>query len=123
MAQIELKNHGMVDIDTQLTAATFMDLQDEGIVDKDFLDKIVNATAEADLPLRLKLNTLYAAYREANKVEYLSYEEFIRSYQIDYIQLTYCIGAVITKQDVETFSGFADSLMKKIPKSAGSSGK
>ncbi|HBJ8545887.1 hypothetical protein HXA92_12310 [Listeria monocytogenes] len=123
MAQIELKKYGIVNIDTQLTASTFMDLQDEGVVDKDFLDKIVNVTGESDIPLRLKLNTLYATYREANRDEHISYEEFIRSYQIDYIQLTYVIGAVITKQDVDVFSEFANSLTKKIPKSGASSGK
>ncbi|EMK8560166.1 hypothetical protein V9L40_002141 [Listeria monocytogenes] len=123
MAQIELKKYGIVNIDTQLTAATFMDLQDEGAIDSDFLDKIMNATGESDIPLRLKLNTLYAAYREANKDEFLSYEDFIRSYQIDYIQLTYVIGAVVTKQDVATFSEFANSLTKKIPKTGAGAGK
>ncbi|MBC1616426.1 hypothetical protein HB904_09515 [Listeria booriae] len=123
MAQIELKKYGTLDIDTRLTAMTFMTLQDEGVVDKDFLDKIVNATNGVEIPLRLKLNVLYAAYREANKVEYLSYEEFISSYQLDFIELNYVVGAAITKQDVSDFSGFANSLTKKIPKSEGSSGK
>ncbi|AQY50511.1 Gp11 protein [Listeria weihenstephanensis FSL R9-0317] len=123
MAQIELKNYGMVDIDTQLTAATFLTLQDEGIVDKDFLDKIINATVESEIPLKIKLNTLYAAYREANETDYLDYQTFIKSYQIDYVQLTLVVGAAIVKKNVDEFGAFSQTLIKKIPKTGTSSGK
>ncbi|WP_260485430.1 hypothetical protein [Listeria booriae] len=122
MAQLELKNDVVVDIDTQLTAHTLITLQDEGVVDKDFIDRMLNAGVEDEIPLRVKLNAVYAAYREANKVNYLDYDTFMMEYQIDLIKVnTICAAAVLGK-DVAKFSHYANSLVKKIPKE-GSMGK
>lgn len=68
-------------IDINVNSLTLFQLQKEGVINGTFLKGFMKKEADLD-PVSI-LQAIYAAYRQANKKEFIKFEEFINNYTMD----------------------------------------
>lgn len=101
MEEITLLDGTVKKIDINVTALTLFKLQKEKVIDGDFLKGFMKQNPDLD-PISV-LQSVYAAYRQANSKDYLKFEEFLESYQLDIETDMPIYFSVISKQSKKDF--------------------
>lgn len=102
--QLELINGETVKVDANVTALTLFNLQREKVINGDFLKGFMKSSEnDMDLDPIAVLQAVYAAYRQANQKDPLSYESFLANYQLDMETDIEIYFAVISKQSRKLF--------------------
>jgi len=112
--EIELIDGQTVEVDVNVSALTLFKLQKEKVIDGTFLKGFMKE--EPDLDPTSILQGVYAAYRQANPKDYMSYQEFLENYVMSTETDFEIYFAIISK---EARKSFKENFMKK----AVSSGK
>ncbi|KHD85682.1 hypothetical protein NG54_07935 [Heyndrickxia ginsengihumi] len=97
------------EVDINVTAMTLFKLQKEKVIDGTFLKGFMKADVDLD-PIST-LQALYAAYRQANKNDYLKFEEFLENYELDIENDMPIYFAVISKKAKKSFQ---ENFAKKV---------
>lgn len=110
--KIELNDGTEVSIDVNVTALTLFDLQREKVIDGDFLKQFLKGDANdigmEPVPM---LQAIYAAYRQKNQKDYMSFKDFLANYSLDIEVAIEIYFAVISKEMRKAFQ-------KNFPKTA-----
>lgn len=95
-------NDGTVrEIDINVNALTLFKLQKEGVINGDFLKGFMKQEADLD-PISV-LQGVYAAYRQANKKDYLKFDQFLEAYELDIENDMPIYFAVVSKKAKKKF--------------------
>ena len=106
--QIEMMDGKNVDIDVRVNALTLLELQNEGIINADFLKAILNGKPkEMNVDPAAIIPAVYAAYRQKHQKEALPYKQFLAQYQLNIETDLEIYFAVISKEYRKKFqNGF-----------------
>ncbi|MGN4423417.1 hypothetical protein ACTFQN_06110 [Bacillus cereus group sp. MYBK30-1] len=96
--EIILTNGETVAINANLTALTLFKLEKEGVIDKSFLGTLFNAGGIQNVDLLDTFRTVYAAYRQANPIEYMEFEAFMEVYEVDMSESFQIFGVIMKKE-------------------------
>lgn len=103
-------NDGTVkEVDINVTALTLFKLQKEKVIDGDFLKGFMKQDVDLD-PISV-LQSVYAAYRQANQKDFLKFNEFLENYSLDIETDMAIYFAVISKKAKKKFQ---ENFKKKI---------
>lgn len=69
------------EVDVNVNALTLFKLQNEGVIDRDFLSGLMNVKAQSP-DIKSMLTAVYVAYRQANK-DHMKFEDFLKNYSLD----------------------------------------
>mgnify|MGYP001026067503 CR=1 FL=1 len=95
-------NDGTVrEVDINVNALTLFKLQKEGVINGNFLKGFMKEDMDLD-PISV-LQAVYAAYRQANKEDYLKFDAFLESYQLDVENDLPIYFAVVSRQAKNKF--------------------
>jgi hypothetical protein len=83
--QIEFRDETVKDADENVSALTLFQLQKEGVIDGTFLQGFLPKKNKEDMDLDpiSVLQAVYAAYRQANPKDVMSYNDFLANYDLD----------------------------------------
>lgn len=105
--QIEMMDGKSVAIDVHVNALTLLELQNEGVINADFLKVILNGPKEMDISPAAILPSVYAAYRQKHQKDAMPYQEFLKHYQLNIETDLDIYFAVISKEYRKKFqNGF-----------------
>lgn len=110
----------MINIDTRLTLRALKGAQDENLLDKDFLSKIlmlsINMQSESEAASKLMkddktmYNLVYLSYVNANKNDNMSIDEFFDCVDIDLTELitvyTQALNSIIDNKSTKLAKNF-----------------
>lgn len=89
------------EVDINVTSMTLFKLQKEKVIDGDFLKGFMKKEADLD-PVSI-MQGVYAAYRQANKKDYLKFDDFFENYLFDFETDGEIYFAVISKRAKKKF--------------------
>ncbi|MED4492831.1 hypothetical protein [Heyndrickxia coagulans] len=89
------------EVDINVNALTLFKLQKEGVINGNFLKGFMKEDIDLD-PISV-LQAIYAAYRQANKEDYLKFDAFLESYELDIENDLAIYFAVISKKAKKQF--------------------
>ncbi|PNP90618.1 hypothetical protein BMT55_11600 [Listeria newyorkensis] len=111
---IQLTTGEELAIDTKIIALTLFKLQHEKVIDGSFLKLLTMTGNQADVDMNLDvfsaMRSVYVAYRQANPVQYISFNVFMEQYEFDYEEVMEIYTAILQK---ESSSNLAKSFEKK----------
>ncbi|PFJ19025.1 hypothetical protein COD67_22735 [Bacillus cereus] len=96
--QIRLSNGKTVNINANLTAMTLFKLEKEEVIDKSFLSSLFSTGGIQNIDLLDTFRTVYAAYRQANPIEFMPFEAFMELYEVDMSESVEIFGAIMKKE-------------------------
>ncbi|MER2190621.1 MAG: hypothetical protein ABS951_06635 [Solibacillus sp.] len=119
LKQIELIDGQQVDIDVRVNALTLLTLQNEGVINADFLKAILDGKRkEMNVDPISIISAVYAAYRQKHQKDALPYKEFLTRYQLTIETDLDIYFAVISKEYRKKFQvGFQQAGVAKGKKS------
>lgn len=97
--QIEMIDGQQVEIDVRVSAGTLLTLQNEGVINADFLKAILNGKPkEMNVDPAAMIPAVYAAYRQKHKNDAMTYQQFLAQYQLNIETDIEIYFAVISKE-------------------------
>jgi hypothetical protein len=99
--EITFNNEEVKEVDVNVSALTLFKLQKEKVIDGDFLKGFMKQEADLD-PISV-LQAVYAAYRQANPKDFITFEAFLENYSLDIETDMNIYFAVISKKAKKKF--------------------
>lgn len=102
--QITLSNGNTVQINPNLNAYVLFELEKEGVITKTFMGSLF-ATNTQNIDVLDAIRTVYAAYRQATPTNYLSFDEFMKLYQVDMTEAVQIFMAIVKRDQKNNMAG------------------
>lgn len=113
--QITLSNGKIVNINPNLNAYVLFQLQNEGVIGKDFMSSLLSTSNTQNIDIFDGIRTVYAAYRQATPTGYMDFESFTKLYEVDVVEALNIFTNVMRKKKEHNgmATGFNKNARKK----------